>query len=454
MALFLTFEIVERKSRMKEKTFLKAVLMREMVPATGCTEVGAVALAAGWAVRALNVQTDDVESIEIEVDDNTYKNGMGVGIPGTPETGLGFAAAMGALAPTKVHYGLQILENRGLEALERARRLLAENRVRIVRAPEAQDLLIRARVRSGNDRASALIQGNHDHLVGVEKNGIPYQGASISDEDLWKLSKEIKSLRYGVLVEYARTTDLAELPIIRQALKMNIDFSEEARMRASSLKIGQAGETYAGQSMFQKELSAKAQYITAIAVQARMRGLDLPVMACAGSGNQGLVATIPVVEIAKGILASEEHLLRALILSYLTTIYIKTFTGVLSPICGCGIAAAVGAGCGIVFLLGGEVSQIEAQISNMVGAMAGIICDGAKSGCAFKALMAVGLAVDSAYLSMENVRIPSGDGIMGQEVTDTLINLQKIVEDGMSSMNTAIVQVMESKKVAPAEAIG
>ena len=174
-----------------------------------------------------------------------------------------------------------------------------------------------------------------------------------------------------------------------------------------------------------------------------MKGLDLPVMACAGSGNQGLVATIPVAEVARTIGASEEQLLRALVLSYLTTIYIKTFTGVLSPICGCGVAAAVGAGCGIIFLLGGEISQIEAQINNMVGAMAGIICDGAKSGCALKALMAVGLALDSSCLSMENVRIPSGDGITGSEVLDTLRNLQKIIENGMPTMDAAIIEIMD-----------
>jgi L-cysteine desulfidase len=154
-----------------------------------------------------------------------------------------------------------------------------------------------------------------------------------------------------------------------------------------------------------------------------MKGLDLPVMACAGSGNQGLVATIPVVETAKIVDetakivdVSDESLMRALALSYLTTIYIKTYMGILSPVCGCGVAAAVGAGCGIVFLLGGELSQIEAQINNMVGTMAGIICDGAKSGCAL------------------------GDGVV-----DTLENLQRIIEAGMSSMNSAIVEVMETK---------
>ncbi len=431
---------------MKEGSLFKSVLLRELVPATGCTEVGAVALAAAWAVRALEVPVDAVKSIEVEVDNNTYKNAIGVGIPGTGETGLGFAAAVGAIASAGDRYGLQILENPSPATVEKARRLLAEKRVRIVRADEAGGILIRARARSGSDETSALIQGSHDHLAGVQKNGKRYPGAPVSDKNHLKLAEEVKHLRYGDLVEYARTVNLEELPMIRQALRMNMHFCEEARKGASSRKIGQVVEKSANPESCREDLSTKAQFVTAIAVEARMKGLDLPVMACAGSGNQGLVATIPVAEVAASIGASEEHLLRALILSYLTTIYIKTFTGVLSPICGCGVAAAVGAGCGIVFLLGGDVSQIEAQINNMVGAMAGIICDGAKSGCAMKALMAVGLALDSSCLSLENVRIPSGDGIMGNEVLDTLRNLQKIIENGMPSMDAAIIEIMDRKE--------
>jgi L-cysteine desulfidase len=430
---------------MKEDAFLKAILMQELIPATGCTEVGAVALAAGWAICALDVPMDCVESIEIEVDSNTYKNAMGVGIPGTGERGLGFAAAMGALTPMGTCYGLQILENPNPVAVGKARRLLVENRVRVVRMPETRGIMIRARARSGNEEASAVIQGSHDHLASVQKNGNPYPGMPLSDQNLCKLSNDIRSLRYGDLVKYARTVDLEELPMICQALKMNVRFCEEAQKSASSQEIGSVVEKSAKREDRHVDLSAKAQFVTALAVEARMKGLDLPVMSCAGSGNQGLVATIPVAEIAKNIKASDENLLRALVLSYLTTIYIKTFTGVLSPICGCGVAAAVGAGSGIIFLLSGEVSQIEAQINNMVGTMAGIICDGAKSGCAFKALMAVGLAVDSSYLSMENIRIPSGDGIMGKEVLDTLKNLQKIVEAGMSSMDMAIIEIMDRK---------
>lgn len=430
---------------MKYEKFLKTLLFREVVPATGCTEVGAVALATGWAVQALGVSTDRIEEIRIEVDDNTYKNALGAGIPGTDETGLDFAAAMGASSSKKVQQGLQILENPDKEAIRKARALMGKNKIRIVRVPDSREILVRAVVCGIRNEASALIRGSHDHVVGVEKNGKPYEGAPEPGEDYWRLAGRVKSLKYSAIIHFVKEVEIGELPIVRQAMEMNVHFTEEAKKRLPSLRIGKVMEKYTGHGVIRKDLPAKAQFITALAVEARMRGLDLPVMACAGSGNQGLVATIPVVETAKVVGVSEENLLRALTLSYLTTIYIKTFTGLVSPVCGCGVAAAVGAGCGMVFLLGGDVSQIEAQINNMVGTMAGIICDGAKSGCALKALMAVGLAVDSAYLSLENVRIPSTDGIVGREVIDTLTNLQRIMEAGMPSMNGAIVEVIETK---------
>jgi L-cysteine desulfidase len=431
---------------MEEETFLKSLLNHEVVPATGCTEIGAVALATGWAVRALGSEGNEFDRIEIEVDENTYKNALGVGVPGTGESGLAFAAAIGAFSSNKVERGLQILENPDQPMIEKAQALIREGQVQLTRVSEGKDIWIKARVLKVSDEAAALIQGSHDHLVGVERNGKPFSGAPVSERDFWKQVEEIKTLKYRSLVEFVQKMNLEEIPILGQAMKMNMDFAEEAQKRLSSLKIGQVMKRYGDMGAKGEDLSKKIQFLTALAVEARMSGLDLPVMACAGSGNQGLVATLPVVDIAKRIGASEVQLLRGLALSYLTTIYVKTYTGLLSPICGCGVAAAVGAGCGIVFLLGGGESQIEAQINNMVGAMAGIICDGAKSGCSLKALMAVGLAVDSSYLSMENVQIPAKDGIMGKDVMETLRHLQEIIEGGMSSMDAAIVKVMETKR--------
>ena len=433
---------------MKYQEFLRDLLIREVVPATGCTEVGAVALATAWAVQALASSVEQIEEIRIEVDDSTYKNALGVGIPGTGETGLDFAAAMGASSANRVKQGLQLLENPETEAVEMARDLMANKKVRIVRVPGSKEILILARVRDSRSEASAVIRGSHDHVVGVQKNGQPYNGAPGPGEDYVSLAEQVKNITYGDIFQFVKEVEVQGLPIVRQAMEMNVHFAQEAGKRLPSLRMGKVMERYAGQAPTGKDSPTKAQFLTAIAVEARMRGLDLPVMACAGSGNQGLVATIPVVETAKVVGASDESLLKALALSYLTTIYIKAFTGLLSPVCGCGVAAAVGAGCGMVFLQGGDISQIEAQITNMVGTMAGIICDGAKSGCALKALMAVGLAVDSAYLSLEDVRIPSTEGVVGDYVLDTLKNLQRIIETGMPTMDAAIIEVMEEKKPA------
>jgi L-cysteine desulfidase len=397
-------------------------------------------------MHALGDPAGSVQEIDIEVDERTYKNAFGVGIPGTNEVGLEFAAAIGALSAKNVERGLQILENPNRELIKGARRLVELKKIRIALIPHSREIMIQTRVRSRTNRALAIIQGSHDHVVEVQRNGNPYKGSPPREEDLEKLSEQMKRLKYRDLFDFVKSMDVEEYPIVRKAMEMNIHFAEEARKMHPSLGIGKIMGKFNGNQGGDKGLSAKAWHITALAVEARMRGLDLPVMACAGSGNQGLVATIPVVETAKAVDASDDHLLRALTLSYLTTIYIKTYTGVLSPICGCGIASAVGAGCAVVFLLGGGLTQIEAQINNMVGTMAGMICDGAKAGCSLKALMSVEWAMESAHLCIENYRISHAEGIVGKEVEDTLRNLEQIIETGMASMDAVIVKVMERKE--------
>jgi L-cysteine desulfidase len=425
--------------------FLKKLLIREVVPATGCTEVGAVALASGCAMQALADPVEKIEEIFLEVDERTYKNALGVGIPGTGEVGLEFAAAMGVASSRNVDRGLQILENPTKDAIGKARALIQEKKIHLARTPYVKEILVLAKIRSHANEACAVIRGSHDHVVSVERNGKPCHAISFQEEEMGEIYERVKGMDYRTLIEFVKMMNVAEYPILQQAMDMNIHFAEKAMEDLSNLEMGKVMDKHEESRPDEKRLPSRIQHITAIAVEARMRGLDFPVMACAGSGNQGLVATIPVVETAKAMKASREHLLRALGLSCLTTIYIKSYTGLLSPVCGCGLAAAVGAGCGIVYLLGGDTEQIEAQINNMVGTMAGMICDGAKSGCSLKALMAVGLAVDSAYLSLENVRIPETEGIMGKGVPETLKNLQRIIEAGMPTMDSVIVELMEAK---------
>jgi len=432
---------------MRDTDLLKKLMIREVVPATGCTEVGAVALASACAMQALADPVEKIEGVFLEVDERTYKNALGVGIPGTGEVGLEFAAAMGIISSKRADRGLQILEHPRKDAIGRAKALLQEKKIHLVRTPYGKEILIISKIRSHANEAGAVIRGSHDHVVSVERNGKLCHAISFQEEEIGEIYERVKGIDYRTLVEFVKTMNVAEYAIIQQAMDTNMRFAEKAMEDVSSLEMGRVMEKHEESMANEKRLPSRIQHITAIAVEARMRGLDLPVMACAGSGNQGLVSTIPVVEVAKTLMASREHLLRALGLSYLTTIYIKAYTGLLSPVCGCGLAAAVGAGCGIVYLLGGDAEQIEAQINNMVGTMAGMICDGAKSGCSLKALMAVGLAVDSAYLSLANVRIPETEGIMGKGVLETLKNLQRIIEAGMPTMDSVIVELMEAREL-------
>lgn len=188
-----------------------------------------------------------------------------------------------------------------------------------------------------------------------------------------------------------------------------------------------------------------AKYLTAVASYARMSGYPLPVMSCAGSGNHGLTAILPVVAVGEKKGISYDKIVRAVTLSLLVTIYVKSYTGTLSPVCGCGVAAGVGAGAGVTYMLGGNLEQIEGSIKNMIGTMAGIICDGGKPGCAFKLAISVDAALESALMALNGVVISPDDGIVDETAEKTIQNLGKVSTDGMINTDETILEVMLGK---------
>jgi len=188
-----------------------------------------------------------------------------------------------------------------------------------------------------------------------------------------------------------------------------------------------------------------AKYLTSVASFARMSGYPLPVMSCAGSGNHGLTAILPVVAVGEKKRLDPDKLIRGVALSLLVTIYVKSFTGTLSPVCGCGVAAGVGASAGITYILGGSIEQIEGAIKNMIGTLAGIICDGGKPGCAFKLSVSVDAAIECAMMALNDVVISSDDGIVDETAEKTVYNLGKVSTEGMATTDEAILGVMMGK---------
>jgi L-cysteine desulfidase len=190
---------------------------------------------------------------------------------------------------------------------------------------------------------------------------------------------------------------------------------------------------------------ASAKMLTSSAVLMRMDGFALPVMAIAGSGNQGIAALVPIMAVAEAIGAGKDMIIRAAALSSLITIYIKERTGITSPICGGSIAGGAGASAGIAYLIGGDKVVITNAVTNAIGGLAGMICDGAKSGCAFKLSISAGTAVEAAIMSMSGAVIPSNNGIVGADLNQTIENLAQVTNAGMESVDDIMIEIMTSR---------
>lgn len=185
------------------------------------------------------------------------------------------------------------------------------------------------------------------------------------------------------------------------------------------------------------------QMLCAAASEARMSGVKMPVMSCVGSGNHGITVFLinTAVAIKKGI--AEDRLLRALALTILITVYIKAHTGILSAMCGCGVAAGIAGSAGVVYLLGGDREKIFGALLNMVGAISGIICDGGKEGCSHKLMLASGWAVQAALLSMNGAVIDPSDGILARNFDTLFENLGQVCNKGMQATDRVILQIMQ-----------
>jgi L-cysteine desulfidase len=415
-----------------------------VMPALGCTEPGAVALASAYAGQALG---ESPVRVEISVDSNVYKNGMAVGVPGTGKVGLAIAAALGALIRDP-SLELSVLCNITPEYLKQADSLISENKVDIT-LNDHQGLYISAVVFGGKGNARAVIEGRHTNLVLLERDG-----KVISHKINHSNKKSVAPFNYADVTLSKLISAVEAMPddsfdFFDETIQMNM---AAARIGLSS-RLGMAvGANY--QDLIEKKVLADdsalyAKVLTAAAADARMSGENIPVMSVAGSGNHGLTAILPVLAVAERMNMARARLLRALAISTLTTIYIKSYTGSLSALCGCAVAAATGASAAIVWMLGGTRDQIDATIKNMIANLTGMICDGGKVGCALKLATAASVAVETALLSINNVLVPTSNGIIFPTADDTIRNLGMVSNPGMLETDKVILDIMLEKDKLP-----
>lgn len=413
------------------------LIHREVVLATGCTEPGAVALSVARAKETLGCEPD---RITLLLSKNVFKNAMGVGIPGTGMIGLPIAVAMAVTAgdSSRLLDVLNIEENQ----IDAAKAWLEQHSgaIDIQVANDCDKLYIDCRMGAGADHARAVISGRHTRFVLVERNGkqlevdYPQQRVDEATATPFCLTS------FAQVYEFALTTPIEQLQFINETVRYNEAASAEG-LKGYGL--------FAGRILMDNASGDIVHTVVAHSVaasDARMDGCTLPVYSNSGSGNQGITCTLPVYKYGTMKGCSNEQITRALILSHLTSIYVKYGIGRLSALCGI-VNASIGVATGLVYLQGGDYTQTSYAIKNLINTIAGMVCDGAKPSCALK--MATGLysAFVASELACHNHVVDETDGLSENDIDNSIANLGRLGHDGMDQTDDMVLDIMTHKKL-------
>ncbi len=423
---------------------LESFLRNEVKPALGCTEPGAVALAASWAARH---GEGGVKSIKLYLSPNIYKNGLHAGIPGTDgHTGNLLAAALGVLKgdPEK---GLMSLEGIAGEDVEQALALVRSGVVKQEVRPDVPSVYVEVELTDDSGVISAVISGRHDRIVEIRKNGAivkrlleadnhssgrpPYIEELLREDmnGLWKASAQIDGEMERFLLEGAC---------------VNLDVATRGLERPWGMGVGFHIAALGGMD----DLLRLVKSWSAAAADVRMAGGPWSVMSSAGSGNHGITAIIPPSLAAKEWKNSDRELAEALALSHLVTGFIKAHTGRLTPVCGCAVAAGAGAAAAIVKLGGGTPKQGDIAVALLLSSLQGMICDGAKGSCALKVSTAAGEAYLSATLALGGIEDPGEQGVVSSDLAGTSRNMGVFSQTGLSAADSAIIRILQEMEAA------
>lgn len=416
-----------------------ALIKQQVVPAIGCTEPMSVALCTAKATEVLGCRP---EKIEVHLSANILKNAMGVGIPGTGMVGLPIAIALGALIG-KSEYSLEVIKDITPIALDEGKAYIAERRISInQKKGDIDKLYVEVMVYSGESSARAIISGAHTNFVYIERNGeVVLDNVRLCEDEAE--GNSIK-LDMRMVYDFATTAPIDEIYFILSAKDYNMTAASKAIEGNYGHNLGKTIDRPLSQGIFGKSIYSKIIAKTASACDARMGGALIPVMSNSGSGNQGICATNPVAVYAQENENTEEELIRALTLSHLTAIYIKQSLGTLSALCGC-VVAGIGSSCGITFLMGGDYERVCRSVKNMIANLTGMICDGAKPSCSLKIASGVSTAILSALLSMEGKCVSSAEGIVDDDVDQSIHNLTSIGSDAMAATDDMVLDIMTHK---------
>ncbi len=419
-----------------------ALLKKEVVPAEGCTEPVAVAFATSLAAEQLSGAP---ASVELRLSANIIKNALGVGIPGTGMVGIEIAAALGAVL-RQSDKGLEVLQGFSPAQLDEAKALVDANVIHVEQKQTAESLYIEAQLTDGTDTSRVIVCRDHTNVVRVEKNNEVLVDKPISIGEAG--GEQGTGLTIDGIYDFATTVPFGDIAFILDCVELNSRVSQEGLKGNYGLEVGKrmgAGANTRG--VLLNNLALRLISATAAGSDARMGGCPLSVMTCAGSGNQGIASSVPIIELSRVLGSTDEDLARALVISDLVVIHIKEYMGRLSPLCGSGIAGGAGACCGMTYLQGGNLPEIKCAVNNMLATLQGMICDGAKATCALKIAAGTNAAIMSSTLALADVQPSSMDGIVFDDAEQTIQHTGKLVREGFATTDEAILSIMLAKQL-------
>ncbi len=430
-------------------SLLKVVFANEVYPAFGCTEPISCAYAAALAAAELD---EPVERLTLKVDAGTYKNGAAVIVPrsGGAKGNL-IAAVLGAVL-ARPEAKLLLLQDVTAEILERAHSLIQAGGCRIECAGDATDFHVDAMVAGSGHTARCVLAGGHITIERIEKDGHLVFRAESSATQAPGLGyrQELRRLAMADVLELAEGADEDDLAFLRRGVEMNLAMSEwgfEVGGTAYQLRLMQREAFLADDMFFRTKLRV------ASAVDARMAGMNQAVMTSGGSGNQGLVAILTPYIVGREMGVDADQILKSIAVAHLVNAYIKCFLGEISVICGCAMAAGIASATAIVYQQAGiDIQRITLAVNNVIGDLSGLVCDGAKPGCAMKAITAVDTAIRSALMALKGFGLTADDGLVGQTVELSLGNLGRLTLEGMFRVDPTMLTILQDKAAGSGKA--
>jgi L-cysteine desulfidase len=413
------------------------IVREDSKPALGCTEPAAVAFAGAFAKKYI---TGKIENIRVITSKNIFKNGKSVIIPRAGGKGLDLAAALGVTGGY-ADDGLMVLKHINKQDIQSAKDMVTSGMVTATYIEASPSIYVNIVLRTDKETVELELRDGHTYVEWVKVNGnvvyhIPFKKSQGTSYEFLK-DLSIKELR-----QICEAIPIEKIQFVTDGIDMNKNASLAGLKSESGLNIGSALMKLNSQGKLNMDVFTKARVLTAAACDMRMGGGEYPIMTSGGSGNQGIGVILPIKVVAEYENIGKEKLIRAVFFAHIINRYVKIYTGKLSSICGCAIAAGVGAAAAITWMLGGDDEKIEGSCQNILANLMGMICDGAKDTCSFKLSTSAEEAVLDAYLAMEGVIAEKNVGVVGSSIEDTIKNMGFLCKRGLDHTDAAILEII------------